>query len=89
MGMVQFLVHRETKREFQVVRVDKEKGEITLKGPNTEFTEPFDKERFKANGYDLVNREEGSRPAPAKLKAAPAPAPEPEEDPEDDDSGDD
>lgn len=54
--MTQFLVHTESKREFQVVRLDKAAGTITLKGPNSEFTEPFDKDRFKANGYTLVNR---------------------------------
>jgi hypothetical protein len=58
MAKVQFLVHTETKREFQVVSVDKAAGQITLKGPNTEFTEPYDKDRFKANGYTLVTREE-------------------------------
>lgn len=56
--MTQYLVHTETKREFKVVRLDKEAGQITLAGEHTEFVEPFDKERFKANGYTLVNRED-------------------------------
>lgn len=58
--MAQYLRHSETGREFKVVSLDKEAGTIKLAGPNTEFTEPFDKERFKANGYTLVNREEGA-----------------------------
>ena len=68
--MAQYLVHTETKREFKVVSLDKEAGTITLEGPNTEFTEPFDKERFKANGYTLVTRDDDP------------PAPEPEEEEE-------
>lgn len=79
--MAQYLVHTETKREFQVVRLDKANGQITLKGPNTEFTEPYNKEQFKANGYTLVTRDD---PPP---KAKPKPAPEPEE--EDEDEGED
>lgn len=42
-----------THRKYKVVRIDKEKGEITLKGEYAEFTEPYDKERFKALGYVL------------------------------------
>lgn len=78
--MPQFLVNTETGREFQVVSLNKAEGTITLKGPNTEFTEPYDKERFKANGYTLVTRED----APA-AKAKPKPKPEPEPEPEEDD----
>jgi hypothetical protein len=47
-----------TNRKYKVVRVDKEKGEITLKGEYSEFVEPYDKERFKALGYVLEKVEE-------------------------------
>ena len=47
-----------TNRKYKVVRVDKEKGEITLKGEYAEFTEPYDKERFKALGYVLEKVEQ-------------------------------
>ena len=76
--MAQFLRHSETGREFQVVKVDKAAGQITLKGPNTEFTEPYDKDRFKANGYTLVTREDPK----------PKPEPEPEEDEDEQDEDD-
>jgi hypothetical protein len=42
-----------TDRRYKVMRIDKEKGEITLKGEYSEFTEPYDKERFKRLGYVL------------------------------------
>jgi hypothetical protein len=44
-------------RKFKVVSLDKEKGEITLKGEYAQFTEKFDKERFKALGYQLIKEE--------------------------------
>lgn len=47
-----------TNRKYKVVRVNKEKGEITLKGEYSEFVEPYDKERFKALGYVLEKVEE-------------------------------
>jgi len=47
-----------TNRKYKVVRIDKEKGEITLKGEYAEFTEPYDKERFKALGYVLEKVEQ-------------------------------
>lgn len=42
-----------TERRYKVIRIDKEKGEITLKGEYSEFTEPYDKERFQRLGYVL------------------------------------
>ncbi len=42
-----------TGKRFQVVSMDKEKNEIKLKGEYSTFTEPYDKERFKTNGYVL------------------------------------
>jgi len=42
-----------TGRRYKVIRIDKEKGEITLKGEYSEFTEPYDKERFQRLGYVL------------------------------------
>lgn len=53
-----FFVNKKSGRRFRVVSLDKEKGVITLKGEFAEFTERFDKERFKALGYDLVKHEE-------------------------------
>mgnify|MGYP001175251527 CR=1 FL=1 len=42
-----------TNKRYQVIKMDKEKNEIVLKGEYSTFTEPYDKERFKANGYVL------------------------------------
>jgi hypothetical protein len=53
-----YLVNTKSKRKYRVVRVDKEKNEVTLKGEYAEFTETFDKTRFKSLGYELVKEEE-------------------------------
>ena len=46
-----------TNKRFKVVRMDKDKNEIVLKGEYSEFVEPYDKERFKSNGYVLEQGE--------------------------------
>lgn len=46
-----------TNKRFKVVRMDKEKNEIVLKGEYSEFVEMYDKERFKSNGYVLEQGE--------------------------------
>lgn len=46
-----YFKNTKTGRRYKVIRIDKEKGEITLKGEYSEFTEPYDKERFKRLGY--------------------------------------
>ena len=42
-----------TGTKFEVVKMDKAKNEIVLKGEYAQFTEPYDKERFKKNNYVL------------------------------------
>jgi hypothetical protein len=42
-----------TGKRFEVVRIDKAAGQIVLKGEYAEFTEPYDKARFKEMGYEL------------------------------------
>lgn len=42
-----------TGKKFEVVRMNKETNEITLRGEHAEFTEPYDKERFTRMGYVL------------------------------------
>lgn len=46
-----------TGTRFKVVSWDKETNAIILKGPNTEFTETFDKDKFKKMGYKPVQVE--------------------------------
>lgn len=53
-----YFKNTKTGRRYKVIRIDKEKGEITLKGEYSEFTEPYDKERFKRLGYVLEKIEE-------------------------------
>jgi hypothetical protein len=52
-----FLVNTKTKKEYEVVGIDKEKNEVLLKGPHSTFTHPFDKEAIQRLGYTLVRRE--------------------------------
>ena len=43
-----------TGKRYEVVALDKEKGEIRLKDEYAEFVEPYSKERFQKLGYALV-----------------------------------
>jgi hypothetical protein len=47
----------ETPRRYQVVTIDKEKEEITLKGEHGPFKEPYSRERFEKLGYTLIVEE--------------------------------
>lgn len=42
-----------TGKKYEVINIDKTKGEITLKGEFAQFVEQYDKERFKHLGYVL------------------------------------
>lgn len=48
-----YFKNTKTDRRYKVIRIDKEKGEITLKGEYSEFTEPYNRDRFKRLGYVL------------------------------------
>lgn len=48
-----FLKNTRTGKRYEIVKVDKVAGTITLKGPHAQFTEPYDKEQFKRLGYTL------------------------------------
>jgi hypothetical protein len=52
-----YLRNTHTGTEFEVVGFDRATGEITLKGEFAPFTEKFDKERFKALGYEQVKKD--------------------------------
>lgn len=47
-----------TGKRFEVIKMDKEKNEVTLKGEYSTFVEPYDKQRFIDNGYVLEQGEE-------------------------------
>lgn len=48
-----FFTNEKTGRRYEIVRFDKESGEVVLKGELAEFAEPYDKERFQKLGYVL------------------------------------
>lgn len=45
--------NEQTGKRYQIVRMDKEAGEVVLQGEHAEFTEKYDKEKFKKLGYTL------------------------------------
>lgn len=49
-----YLEHASTKRRFEIVNIDKDRGKVTLKGEHSTFVETWDPARFKANGYTLI-----------------------------------
>lgn len=53
-----YFKNEKTGKKYEVVKLDKEKSEVTLKGEYAEFVEPYDKERFMKLGYTLVKEEE-------------------------------
>jgi hypothetical protein len=48
-----FLIHTKTGRRYEVISLNRDAGLIVLKGELAEFTEPYNKERFKELGYIL------------------------------------
>lgn len=51
-----FFENKATGKRFEVLSQNTD-GTITLKGEFGTFTEPYDKEKFKALGYKLVKEE--------------------------------
>lgn len=48
-----YLYNEKTGKRYDVVKFDKDKGEVTLKGQYGQFTEKFDKDKFINMGYTL------------------------------------
>lgn len=57
-NMKLYFRNTKTGKRYEIVRLDKEAGEVVLKGEYAEFTEKYDKERFKRMGYELVKSED-------------------------------
>lgn len=53
-----YFKHDGTGKKFEVIRMSADKKTITLKGEAAEFTEPYDKERFKKMGYTLCKEDD-------------------------------
>jgi hypothetical protein len=72
--MKAFLYHTSSGRMYEVVKV--ENGEITLKNSMATFTDTYDKEKFKLQGYIRVKGEDEdeARAAAEALVAAEAEA---------------
>jgi len=45
--------NEQTGKRYKIVSMDKEAGEVVLQGEHAEFTEKYDKEKFKKLGYVL------------------------------------
>ena len=56
--MPHYLKNTKTGREFKIIQINEAEGTVELQGQFSKFTEPFDKKRFKENGYTLVEHED-------------------------------
>lgn len=66
MGERYYYLNTRTGRKYEIVNIDTtvEPSTITLKGELSEFTEPWDKARFKELGYKrIVETTEGEEDA--------------------------
>ena len=49
-----FLTHRETGKTFEIMRIDRKEGTMTLRGSRGgQFEEPYDPDNLKKRGYQL------------------------------------
>ena len=57
--------HKKTGKTFMVLSFDKtvEPPQVTLKGDHSTFVEPYDKKRFEALGYELVQIDDQGKAA--------------------------
>lgn len=49
-----YLKNKATGRQFEVIKVDRERNVLIVKGAVSTFEEPNDKDRLKRLGYELV-----------------------------------
>jgi len=48
-----FLVHDATGKKYEILRVDRDSGMMTLQGPRAKFDEVYDPAALKQRGYSL------------------------------------
>jgi hypothetical protein len=53
MALKTFFVHEKSGRQFEIMSGIDEKGEITLKGKFSVFTQEYNKDHFKQIGYTV------------------------------------
>lgn len=57
--MTSYLINTRTNRKFEVVKIDRDKNLLTLRGETGGvFEEPYDKSRLKELGYKYVQNSE-------------------------------
>ena len=57
--MTSYLINTKTNRKFEVVKIDRDKNLLTLRGETGGvFEEPYDKSRLKELGYKYVQNNE-------------------------------
>lgn len=56
--MILYFRNQHTGKRYRIISLDKENGTIILRGEHAEFTEKYDKARFKAMGYVLERDEQ-------------------------------
>jgi hypothetical protein len=49
-----YLRNKATGRQFEVIKVDRERNVLIIKGTVSTYEEPNDKDRLKRLGYELV-----------------------------------
>lgn len=53
-----FFRNEKTGKRYRVVRMNKDEGTVVLRGEHAEFTENYDKDRFKQMGYILEKEDQ-------------------------------
>lgn len=55
----QYLLNTRTNRKFEIVKLDRDKNTLTLRGETGGvFEEPYDKAKLKELGYQYVQKDE-------------------------------
>ena len=57
--MTSYLINTRTQRKFEIIKIDREKNLLTLRGETGGvFEEPYDKSKLKELGYQYVQKDE-------------------------------
>jgi hypothetical protein len=57
--MTSYLINTRTNRKFEIIKIDRAKNLLTLRGETGGvFEEPYDKSRLKELGYAYVQKDE-------------------------------
>jgi hypothetical protein len=58
--MTSYLINTRTNRKFEIVKIDRKKNLLTLRGETGGvFEEPYDKARLKDLGYRYIQQDNG------------------------------